>query len=122
MGRPGARMADMNSNKMPGWLVVLLSVLGVAILGPPALVLVFLVLGLALSVGVALLKVSLVALGVAAIVFVLRAMFGSKSPSRLPVSSGVESIDAIAARMEAEEAERRHELDRQLAEMQSART
>jgi membrane protein implicated in regulation of membrane protease activity len=123
MGRPGARIADMNSNKMPGWLVVLLSVLGVAILGPPALVLVFLVLGVALSVGVALLKVSLVALGVAAIVFVLRAMFGSKSPSRLPAaSSGVESIDAIAARLEAEEAERRHELDRQLAEMQSART
>ena len=113
-------MTDMNSNKMPGWLVVLLSVLGVAILGPPALVLVF--LG-ALSLGVALLKVSLGALGVAAIVFVLRAMFGSKSPSRLPAAStGVESIDAIAARIEAEEAERRHELDRQLAEMQSART
>ena len=50
-------------------------------------------------------------------------MFGSKSPSRLPAAStGVESIDAIAARIEAEEAERRHELDRQLAEMQSART
>ncbi|MDP1825482.1 MAG: hypothetical protein Q8L48_19645 [Archangium sp.] len=112
----------MNSNKMPGWLVVLLSVLGVAILGPPALVLVFVVLGVALSVGVALLKVSVVALGVAAIVFVLRAMFGNKSPSRLPASSGVESIEAIAARIEAEEAERRHELDRQLAEMQSARS
>lgn len=112
----------MNSNKMPGWLVVLLSVLGVAILGPPALVLVFLVLGVALSVGVALLKLSVVALGVAAIVFVLRAMFGNKTPSRLATSSGPESIDAIAARIEAEEAERRHELDRQFAEMQATRS
>jgi len=112
----------MNSNKMPGWLVVILSVLGVAILGPPALVLVFLILGVALSVGVALLKLSLVALGVAAVVFVLRAMFGNKSPATLPASSGGESIDAIAARLEAEEAERRFELDRQLAEMQSARS
>jgi membrane protein implicated in regulation of membrane protease activity len=111
----------MNSTKMPGWLVVLLSVLGVAILGPPALVLIFLVLGVALSVGVALLKVSLVALGVAAVVFVVRAMFGNRTPARLPSSSG-ESIELIAARLEAEEAERRHELDRQLAEMQSART
>ena len=104
---------------MPAWWVVVLSVLGVAILGPPALVLVFLALGVALSVGVALLKVGLVALGVAAIVFGVRAMFGTRRPARVSASSG-ESIESIGARLEAEEAERRHALDRQLAELQNA--
>lgn len=110
----------MNATKMPAWWVVVLSVLGLAILGPPALVLVFLALGVALSVGIALLKVSLVALGIAAIVFVVRAMFGKGSPARVSPSSG-ESIESIGARLEAEEAERRQALDRQLAELQNAR-
>lgn len=120
MGRTGGRTAvTMNSNKMPGWLVVLLSVLGFAILGPPAFVLVMIALGLAFSVGVALLKVSVVALGVAAVVLVLRAMFGKSPATPRPLSPGVESIDAIAARMEAEEGERRAALDRELAAMSS---
>lgn len=112
----------MNSDKMPGWLVVLLSVLGVAILGPPALVLVMIALGVAFAVGVALLKVSLVALGVAAVVMVLRAIFGASSPRPRPVAAGSESIEEIAARMEAEELVRRAQLDRELEEaMQSGR-
>lgn len=111
----------MNANKMPAWWVVVLSVLGVAILGPPALVLVFLALGVALSLGVALLKVSVVALAVAAIVFMLRAMLGGKRPAERSASAG-ESIESIGARLEAEEAERRAALDRQLAELQSARS
>ncbi len=109
----------MRSDKTPGWLVVLLSVLGVAILGPPALVLVLIALGAALTVGIALLKVSLVALGVAAIVFVLRAMFGGSTPPRR-VSSG-DSLEDIAARIAAEELVRREQLNRELASMQNAR-
>ena len=106
-----------NSNKTPGWLVVLLSILGVAILGPPALVLLLVALGVALSVGIALLKVSVVALGIAAIVMVIRAIFGGRS-SALPqrVSSGDESIESIAARIDADERMRRVALDRELAE------
>lgn len=111
----------MNANKMPGWLVVLLSVLGVAILGPPALVLVLIALGAALAVGVALLKVSLVALAVAAVVMLVRAIFGKGRPTGLPVQEKGESLEVLASRIEAEERERRADLDRQLEEMQSAR-
>lgn len=111
----------MTSNKMPGWLVGLLAVVGVAILGPPVLVLLFIALGLVLKVGVVALKVSLLVLAVAAVVFVLRAMFGNK-PARLERSAPVDSLEAMAARLEAEELERREALDRQLAEaMQSQR-
>ena len=112
----------MTSNTMPRWLVGLLAVVGVAILGPPVLVLLFVALGLVLKVGVVALKVSLLVLAVAAVVFVLRAMFGSKSAPRLERSREVESLEAMAARIEAEELERREALDRQLAEaMQSPR-
>ncbi len=114
--------SDMNADKMPGWLVVLLSVLAVAVLGPPALVLVLIALGAALAVGVALFKVSLVALAIAAVVMVVRALTGSGRHRGLPVVERRESIDAIASRMEAEERERRVDLDRQLAEaLQSSR-
>lgn len=112
----------MTSNKMPGWLVGLLAVVGVAILGPPVLVLLFIALGLVLKVGVVALKVSLLVLAVAAVVFVLRAMFGNKAAPRLERSREVDSLEAMAARLEAEELERREALDRQLAEaMQSQR-
>lgn len=114
-------LRDMNADKMPGWLVVLLSVLAVAVLGPPALVLVLIALGAALAVGVALFKVSLVALAIAAVVMVVRALMGSGRQRSLPVVERRESIDAIASRMEAEERERRADLDRQLAEMQATR-
>lgn len=106
----------MNSDKMPGWLVVLLTVLGVVILGPPAFVLLMIALGVALSVGVALLKVSVVALGIAAIVMVLRAMFGHRTPEPRRMQAAGESIDDIASRLEAEERVRREHLDRELAE------
>jgi membrane protein implicated in regulation of membrane protease activity len=112
----------MNSNKTPGWLVVLLSILGVAILGPPAFVLIMIALGVAFSVGVALLKVSVVALGIAAIVMLLRAMFGNSTPTpRMPARSG-ESIESIAARMEEEERVRRENLDRELEQALSSRS
>ncbi|MDP3498808.1 MAG: hypothetical protein Q8S33_00690 [Myxococcales bacterium] len=112
----------MTSNRMPGWLVGLLAVVGVAILGPPVLVMLFVALGLVLKVGVVALKVSVLVLAVAAVVFVLRAMFGNKSAPRLERSAPVDSLEAMAARLEAEELERREALDRQLAEaMQSQR-
>ena len=112
----------MNSNKTPGWLVVLLSILGVAILGPPAFVLLMIALGVAFSVGVALLKVSVVALGIAAVVMLLRAMFGKSTPTpRMAASSG-ESIESIAARMEEEERVRRENLDRELEQALSSRS
>ena len=112
----------MNSNKTPGWLVVLLSILGVAILGPPAFVLLMIALGVAFSLGLALLKVSVVALGIAAVVMLLRAMFGKSTPTpRMPARSG-ESIESIAARMEEEERVRRENLDRELEQALSSRS
>ena len=48
--------------------------------------------------------------------FVLRAMFGNKSAPRLERSAPVDSLEVMAARLEAEELERREALDRQLAD------
>ncbi|MBL8933999.1 MAG: hypothetical protein JNM69_05590 [Archangium sp.] len=101
----------MTSNTMPRWVVGLLAVVGVVVLGPPALVLLIVALGLLLKPGVIALKVGLVVLAIA---FVIRALFGGK-PASLP-RRDVESIDEIAARLEAREAEERRALDRQLAE------
>ncbi len=101
----------MNSNTMPRWLVALLTVLGVAILGPPALALLLVALGLAFGVGVALLKVSLVALAIAAVVMLVRAMFGHGSTAPRP-----DSLEVMASKLEREEQARRAALDRQLAE------
>ena len=117
-GKPEEKVRD----KMPGWLVVLLSILGVAILGPPAFVLVMIALGVAFSVGVALLKVSVVALGIAAIVMLLRAMFGKGTPTPRRVQAASDSIDAIASRLEEEERVRREHLDRELADALSSRS
>lgn len=104
----------MTSNTMPRWVVGLLAVVGVVVLGPPALVLLIVALGLLLKAGVIALKVGFVVLAIAAIAFVVRALFGGK-PASLP-RRDVESIDEIAARLEAREAEQRRALDRQLAE------
>lgn len=104
----------MTSNRLPGWLVVLLTVVGVVFLGPPALVLLLVAVALALKVSVIALKVCVVALAVAAVVFVIRALFGSKpAPQALPRG---ESIEEMAARLEADERRQREALDRQLAE------
>lgn len=105
----------MTSNTMPRWVVGLLAVLGVMVLGPPALVLLIVALGLLLKAGVIALKVGFVVLAIAAIAFVVRALFGGGKPSSLP-RRDVESIDEIAARLEAQELEQRRALDRQLAE------
>lgn len=112
----------MHSNKMPSWLVVLLTVVGVVFLGPPALVMAFVALGLLLSLGVAALKVALVALAVAGVVLVLRALFGRPRTGVVRREPEVDSLEVMAARLEAEEAERRAALDRQLDEaLRSAR-
>ncbi len=104
----------MRSNSMPGWLKVLLAVLGVVVLGPPALVLLMVALGLALKASVIALKVLAVVAVVAVVVAGLRALFGGSPPE--PRRRLVEpSIEELAAKLEAEEAERRMALDLELA-------
>lgn len=105
----------MTSNRMPGWLVAVLTVVGVVFLGPPALVLLLVALGLALKVSVIALKVCLVALAVAAVVFVVRALFGGRPAPVIP-ERRAESIEEMAERIEADERRQREALDRQLAE------
>lgn len=103
----------MTSNSMPGWVKGLLAVLGVAVLGPPALILLIVALALTLKLSVAVLKVVFVVGLIAVVVAGLRALFGSSKPQprSLPRES---SIEEIAARMEAEELQRRAALDLEL--------
>ncbi len=74
----------MRRDGLPQWLTVLLVLVGVVVLGPPALVLVAAVIGLSIGIAAALLKFGVVALGVFALFALLRAMFGS-SPATRPV-------------------------------------
>lgn len=103
----------MRSNSMPGWVKGLLAVLGLAVLGPPALILLIVALALTLKLSVAVLKVVLVVGVIGLVVAGLRAVFGKEKPA--PALKRETSIDELAARLEAEEAERRAALDLELA-------
>lgn len=105
----------MTSNKMPTWLVVLLTLLGVVFLGPPALVLLAVAVGVVLKASVIALKLGVVVLVIAAAVALVRAVFGSR-PVRSPAQPRVESIEDMAERLAADERRQREALDRQLAE------
>ena len=103
----------MRSNSRPGWAKGLLAVLGLLVLGPPALILLMVALAWTLSVSVAVLKIALVVGAIGLVVAGLRAVFGKSTPT--PVLRAESSIDDIAARLEAEESERRAALDLELA-------
>jgi threonine/homoserine/homoserine lactone efflux protein len=103
----------MRSNSMPGWAKGLLAVLGLAVLGPPALILLIVALALTLKLSVAVVKVVLVVGVIGLVVAGLRAVFGKETPAR--ALNRETSIDELAARLEAEEAERRAALDLELA-------
>ncbi|MBL8919495.1 MAG: hypothetical protein JNJ54_11580 [Myxococcaceae bacterium] len=112
----------MASKRMPTWLVVVLTVLGVVFLGPPALVLLAVALGVLLKASVLALKVGAVVLVIAAVVALVRALFGASTPARVPTQPRVESIEEMAERLAADERRQREALDRQLAEaLNSAR-
>lgn len=104
----------MTSNSMPGWVKGLLAVVGVLVLGPPALALLLLAAGLALKLSVLAFKVALVVGLIAVVVAGLKAVFGAPTPTRrLPTPEP--TIDELASRLEAEESARRAALDLELA-------
>lgn len=74
----------MRRDGLPQWLTVLLVLVAVVVLGPPALVLVAAVIGLTIGIAAMLLKFGVVALAIFAVFALLRAVFGS-SPTTRPV-------------------------------------
>jgi hypothetical protein len=97
---------------LPKWLTILLVVVGVVVLGPPALALLLAALGIAFSVTAGVLKLGVIALIVYAAVMLIQAVFGkssarSASPRLDTLAHNIEAAD----RMDAE----RRALDEELA-------
>ena len=64
---------------LPTWLKVILGVVGVVVLGPPALALLLAATGIAFSVTAGALKLAVIGLGVYALVLLVQAVFGKAS-------------------------------------------
>jgi hypothetical protein len=110
------------TQSMPTWLVVILSLVAIAVLGPPLLGLLGVVLAIGLGAALVALKVAVVVLVIAAIVSLVKALFGGGSTTTAaPAVKDSGSIEDLAARLERDERRHREELDRQLdAAMRSA--
>lgn len=108
----------LRTSTMPGWLTVVLVIVGLAVLGPPALVLLVAALALLFSLGVLALKVGVVVLLLMGVVALIKAVFGGPSPAvraaAVPAPAPRSSLDDVEAQLAREERERRAELDRQL--------
>jgi hypothetical protein len=106
----------MHSNDMPTWLKVLLAVVAVVVLGPPALALLAWALALTFALGVLAVKVAVVVALVLGAIALFKAIFGGSPRQTLVAppptrSSGIEDLEAQVA---AEERARRAALDREL--------
>ncbi len=104
----------MKRNGLPQWLVVLMVLAGLIFLGPPALGLLAGLIGVAIGLTAIALKFGIIALGVYAVVLVIRAIFGGPSrPSRT-----LTPIDHEAALVRDDEEKRA--LDAELARVMEA--
>lgn len=102
----------MRKNALPGWLTVVLVLVALAVLGPPALALLAAAVGVAISLTAVLLKVGVAVLVVLAVVALFRAVFGRSTAAPLPRTSP--SLETIGSSLERDERERREALDREL--------
>ena len=77
---------------MPGWLKFLLIAVAVVVLGPPALVLVFAALGLAVGLAAMAVKVGIIVLAVYAMVLLAQSIFGPSKPAAAPFEQRVDEM------------------------------
>lgn len=103
----------MRKNPLPGWLTVLLVLVGLVVLGPPALALLAAAIGITIALAAVALKVGVVVLVVLAFVALMKAVFG-KSEAKLAPPPQRPGIETISAAIEREERERTAALDREL--------
>src|SRR5687768_17147759 len=94
----GAQERTMDSNEMPGWLKVVLAVVAVVVLGPPALGLLLGALGLAIGLASVALKLGAVVLAIYAVVMLMRRVLAPTSTprpaARLPAEGHLEAAQA----------------------------
>lgn len=104
----------MNSNKMPGWLVLMLALVAVVVLGPPALGILLGAVGVAIALAAVLLKVGLVVLVIYAFFALLRAVFGRSATPTASLPPHADGLETIGAQLDMDERARRAALDREL--------
>jgi membrane protein implicated in regulation of membrane protease activity len=107
----------MKRSGLPHWLMVLMVLAAMIFLGPPALGLLAGLLGVAIGLTAITLKFGIIALGVYAVVLLVRAVFGRSTPARLP-SPTPTPID-YEADLSRDDEEKRA-LDAELARMMAA--
>lgn len=108
----------MNRNGLPQWLLVLLTLVGLVVLGPPVLGLLAGLIGLTIGLAAIALKLGVIAFVIFAIVSVFRALFGGRTPRGLPVRTS--SLESLDLERQARQDEEMRALDAELARMQGA--
>lgn len=106
----------MKRSGMPQWLVVLMVLAGLIFLGPPALGVLAGLIGITIGLVAVAIKFGVIALGIYAVVLVLKALFGG--PERRRVATSQLELDHEAALARDEEEMRR--LDAELARVMAA--
>lgn len=109
----------MNRNGLPQWLLVLLTLVGLVVLGPPVLGLLAGLIGLTIGLAAIALKLGVIAFLIFAVVSVFRALFGSSKPRGLPVRTP-SSLESLDLERQARQDEEMRALDAELARMQAA--
>lgn len=109
----------MTDKRLPQWLLVVLTLVGIVVLGPPALGLLLGLIGLTIGLAAVALKLALWVAAAFVVVAIVRALFGSSRRSgaeRVRVPASLESLDQeYDARRAAEKAALDAELERSLA-------
>jgi hypothetical protein len=115
-------MTVARSSGMPRWLALLVGLVAVVFLGPPALAILAGAMGLAIGLTAVALKLGVVVLFIAMLVAMGRALFGGRARAPAPLAPRADILESVEARFDAEEAQRRAALDCELeAALRNAR-
>lgn len=105
----------MRNSGLPKWAVVLLVMVGLVVLGPPALVMLAVLIGVSFGLLALGLKFAVIGLAIFAAYALLKALFGREQrPRVMPVSRGSEIEYSHAESLARDQAEKRA-LDEELA-------
>ena len=108
----------VNRNEFPQWAKVLLALVAIVVLGPPALAVVAVALGITIALAAAVLKYALVAAGIFAMFLVIRALFSGPERKRVGMPIPAPPIDHEAGLKRDDEELRA--LDAELARVMAA--
>lgn len=106
----------MKRSGMPQWLVVVMVLAGLIFLGPPALGILAGLIGITIGLVAVTIKFGVIALGIYAVVLLLKAIFGGPEKKRVALPS----IDSYHEEALARDEEEMRRLDAELARVMAS--